>query len=224
LSHAQLAKELPGIVGTEIQPLWNTIPKFAVQPLVLDLERRYGVRITYAQDADLSWDDLPANVSATVTLPVVNNAITNTETIPDAKQFAKEALAIPWIGQVLSQHPEVTMSVLIENDSGSSISAANQEEFLADLKAMNRSDLASSVRGSLSQAFVVMFNEPKTFSEWVILPDHHAVLWLYDDSGSDLPILGLSAAVLGGKQCPKRDFLCSGLLREPDGGIANGLR
>lgn len=227
LDRSDLLAELPKLVGGQVSDQWKRIPKFNVKPLVSDLEHRYSVQISHggseatsptglAWNAGLTWGDLPKQVSAEVTLPIVENTIRNTEAIPAARAFTNTAIAIPWV-RASAMRPDTKLQVLIENGSGTRISDATRTKLLSDLRAIGQGDLAKTVAPLLDNAFVVMFDEPKTFSQWVILPDNRAILWDYYDAHPTPSILDLSAEQLNGKTCSDGSELCSGIVRMPDG-------
>lgn len=153
LSRATLIHELPMLVGDEITPAWNKLPAFDTKPLVSALEKRYRVHISHgastmtsdallAWNAHLWWDDSPPNVGAIVTLPIINNTIRNTEAIPAARKFMLAATHIPWIQRVINGDPYrgIKLSILIENENGTTISGETQNKFLADMKQIGRDD------------------------------------------------------------------------------------
>ncbi|HET9392621.1 MAG TPA: hypothetical protein VFO29_03705 [Candidatus Rubrimentiphilum sp.] len=226
LSLATLLTMLPRLVGTEIETAWNKLPKFDLESLVTGLEQRYHVHVSHgdkvtsdsmlAWNAGLWWDDSLPNTGAVVSLPIVNNKIKNTESIPAARVFLQTTVQIPWVRQVLKNRPEIKLQVLIENDRGTTLSSKDQADLLADMKALGREGVVDE--SALPTVFKVMFEEPRTFSEWVILPNQDAVLWHFDDA-SAVPILDLTTDSLEGKQCHSSIFMCSGLLRKPDGTI-----
>jgi hypothetical protein len=230
LRRDKLIAALPTIVGAAISPQWDRLRKYDLASVVAPIEKKYSVRISHggsettsdaglAWNADLSWPDLPNSFVATVTLPIVSNTILNQKSIPAARRFADEVFALPWVRNV-SKRPETKVRVLIENGDGSQISNDTRTRFLSDLRKIGRLDLADKMAPLMDRAFVVMFEEPKTFSQWVVLPDRTAVLWDYYDAHPTNSILDISATQLNGKPC-SNDELCSGIVRRPDGTIGN---
>lgn len=227
LSRETLMHELPMLVGEEISAAWDKLPAFDTKRLVSRLEKQYKVHLSHgastmtsdallAWNADLSWDDSPPNVNAVVTLPIVDNAIRNTEAIPAARNFMLFVTHIPWIRSVMSSRRSIKLTILIENNTGTTLSPEAQAKFVADMRGLKKAAVTRELT-DLPRAVSVMFDQDEdlTFSDWVIFPDGNAVLWNYYDA----PVLDLGTAVVEQK-CPSGSIeKCSGLLRRPDGAI-----
>jgi hypothetical protein len=228
LSRSVLLDQMPLLVADEISADWNKVPKYDVKPLISALEKRYNVHVSpnynpvapgsLVWDTGLWWDDSPPGVGANVRLPIVNNAILNTQAIPTARNFMLVATQLPWVQRVLKANPDFKLTVEMETDSTISMTPGEQQTFLANLRELGKNDRAAVVAPEMQKAFEVIIDQPRTFSVWIIFPNRDAILWDYYPDKSGVPILDLPLSSLQTKECTVNDA-CSGLLRRPDGTI-----
>ncbi len=226
LSRSIFLEEIPLLVADEISADWNKVPKYNVKPLISALERRYNVHVSpnynpiasgsLVWDTALWWDDSPPNVGANVRLPIVNNAILNTQAIPTARNFMFVATQLPWVQRVLKANPNFKLEVELQNEDTVSMTPGEQQTFLSNLRELGKNDLATAVAPDMQKAFEIIIDQGNEFSVWIVFPNRDAILWTYNPDKPDAPILDLPLSAFQPKECANNNP-CSGLLRKPDG-------
>jgi|GEM_PF-5311876 len=228
LSRNVLLGQIPLLVADEIWADWNKVPKYNVKPLISALGKRYNVHVSPSYnpispgslvwDTALWWDDSPPNVGASVRLPIVNNAILNTQAIPTARNFMLVATQLPWVLRALKANPNFKLEIELQNEDSVSMTPGEQQTFLSNLRELGKNDRATALAPDMQKAFEIIIDQGNEFSVWIVFPNRDAILSTYYPDKPSAPILDLPLSSLQPKECADHNP-CSGLLRKPDGTI-----